>query len=142
MPKAVTLSCLLLCAGLAAQAPAPARRGYEVKSEISVAGTVARVKVKELPKLQAKLVLVLVKGPAGRQILLLGPESYLASVGLSVAPGDTISAVGALTPRGKRSVVLVRTLSKGGRSWNLRDANGSPQWRGGADAGLDSGLDD
>jgi hypothetical protein len=60
----------------------------------------------------------------------VGPTTYLAEKGITLAKGDTLEILGSRVTIGDEPVVVAKQVKKGDTTWTLRDALGRPLWRG------------
>jgi hypothetical protein len=60
----------------------------------------------------------------------VGPTSYLAEKGITLAKGDTLEILGSRVTLDNETFVIARQIKKGGNTWTLRDATGRPAWAG------------
>ncbi len=145
-------SCLTFCAvvlaAVAVAAPAALAQGrpanaprYDLKTEVTLNGSVEAVEP-VTPAGSGRGW----RGLGGTHITLrtesaeavqvhLGPTAYLAEQQLAVQMGDRVRVVGSRITLDGDSVVIAREVTKGGRTWTLRDGSGLPLWRGGRGRG-------
>lgn len=104
-------------------APPPGMQPYDRAAETTVSGVVRSVEVID-------------HGPHGLHVRLetdgamlevhLGPSWYADEIGLAPSIGDRLDVTGSRSG----DVVIAREVSRGDRTWTLRDAAGLPAWRG------------
>ena len=70
--------------------------------------------------------------PKGQVTAVLAPQNYLATKGLTLKPGDRITATGSLVTIQGKPFLLV-TEMRGDRTMKLREENGRPAWAVGND---------
>jgi hypothetical protein len=58
----------------------------------------------------------------------LGPAAMLEEKNVIIASGDTLSVLGSRITMGGTPVLLAREITKGDRTWTLRDPAGLPLW--------------
>lgn len=100
----------------------PRAVAYDAKQEVLVQGTVLKYSEKS-----ASLPLgthVTVQTPTGTIDVHLGPSSYLRSNHFSLAPGDSVRFIGAISSSGKNTVLLARIAQKGGQALAIRSTQG------------------
>jgi len=112
-----------------AQRPGPGPRRYDVKTEITVKGT-----VDDVQQFTGR------RGMDGTHLMLktdtetldvhVGPTSFLADKKFSVAKGDQVEVTGSKVKVGGADVLLAREITKDGSTVVLRDSQGRPQWSG------------
>jgi hypothetical protein len=117
----------------AAQQSAPNRvlAGYDAANESRVTGTVAQITEGDSAG-----------GPLGTHLILdtadgkldvhLGPAAFLRANKFEFAPGDSVEVVGAPASLASGKVFLARQVAKGNQVLVVRNAQGMPQWLGGA----------
>ncbi len=125
MRTRVFLSLLAVASALPAQMGPGRAPLYDTKTEQTLEGKVGAVS----------------PGPRGRGLHLtlqsgtesvevhLGPTTYLDSIGLKVAVGDTLKVTGSRLGTAPKVYVVAREVQAGGRTYTLRDAQGLPAWR-------------
>lgn len=106
---------------------------YDKRAEVTVTGTVEEVR--KMTGMSG----IAGSGMAGMHVMLktdketfevhLGPVSYLKEQKVDLAKGDTIEVSGARMTMEGRRVIVAREITKGDRTWTLRDADGRPRWR-------------
>jgi hypothetical protein len=60
----------------------------------------------------------------------LGPSWFLKEKGITVAKGDAVSIVGSRVTLNETPALLARQVTKGDKTWTLRDTSGRPLWSG------------
>ena len=98
---------------------------YSVAAEITVKGTVDRVKPGP-----GQGTHVMLKTADATLELALGPSWYQTQKKYELAKGDQIEVVGAKSKVAGRDVLLVREIKKGSETMTFRDAKGFPMWAG------------
>ena len=117
---------LALSVGVRAQqprSPTTSRNvAYNPRNETILQGTVlAYTENSSLPLRGAHAT---VQTPAGAVDVHLGPASYLRANHFSLAPGESIRVVGALSRQGKDTVFLARAAQSTGRTIAIRSTRG------------------
>ncbi|HVM76274.1 MAG TPA: hypothetical protein VMT75_11560 [Candidatus Saccharimonadales bacterium] len=121
----------LLPGMIAAQNPQPPPRSsqtsaraaaYETAKEVIVVGTV--VSYSESSMSRPNGTHVLVKTPNGNIDVHLGPASYLRANNFSLAAGDSVRFVGAISSTESGSVLLARIAQKGSQALAIRSTKG------------------
>jgi hypothetical protein len=123
--------------GVAAQTPPAgpaAPGGYDVKTEVTLEGTVEAVETVTGMMARGRHARggmhLTLKTDAETLQVHLGPIAYLAEKGVAVAKGDTLEVVGSRVTMDGGPVVIARQITKGDRTWTFRDASGRPLWSG------------
>ena len=70
------------------------------------------------------------KTDQGTVVVHLGPAEFLAQQRLDRDPGDVLEVTGGKVNTRKGEVILANTVKSGGRTFQLRDAQGIPVWSG------------
>lgn len=100
---------------------------YDVAAERTLAGTVAEVVPQSCPCGGIHLRLTTADGDVE---VGLGPVVYLAELGATFAAGDAIEVTGAEPKNEAPADFLARSVKKGEATYELRDAEGMPRWKG------------
>ncbi len=103
---------------------------YNPKTETTVIGTVEQVKQVAGRHGWNGTHLVL-KAESGTLDVHVGPETYVASQGFSVAAGDKIEVLGSKVTVSGSDALIAREIKKADKTLMLRNAAGVPQWAGG-----------
>ena len=98
----------------------------------SVSGEVVRVEQALAGNGADYCVHALLKTPKGQVTAVLGPKSYMAKQGLSVAPQDRVTVTGSSISIMGKPFILAMEVS-GDRTMKLREASGRPVWAVGED---------
>ena len=126
MPRLAGALVLLLGAHGILNAQQPAEDpAYQVTSEITVVGTVTKVFAhtgqRGTPRSRATIT-----AADGTSVdVHLGPSSFVSEKQMDLAPGDTVTVIGS---RATTGMVIVRRLTRAGRTLDLRNAAGRPLW--------------
>lgn len=114
----------------AGEAAGPTRHVFDPATVQTLAGTV--LAVQPFQRMQGTRYGVRARLDVEGEVVYvyLGPQGYLASRGLSLAPGDEIEVSGSMLGEEGRQVVIATEVVEGGRTVALRDADGRPRWRG------------
>lgn len=59
----------------------------------------------------------------------LGPASFLAERGVTIATGDSITILGSRQIINNSELIVAREVTKSGKTIKLRDASGTPLWK-------------
>ncbi len=125
------LAALLFASQAAAQGRGRARnqqREYDPASEATMTAIVQEVAIENRQGTPGvHLVLQAEEGPV---VAHLGPESYLADLGAGFAAGESVTVTGSRATIDGEPALIVREIRRGDASWTLRDAAGTPAWRG------------
>lgn len=114
-------------AGTAERCPTACLR-YDPASEATVTGKVLEVERRSGER-HTGIHLSLATDD-GKLEVHLGPEAYLAEMGITVAAGDVLEVVGSTVELDGSEALLARQIRKGDQALVLRDAAGTPEWRG------------
>ncbi len=123
---------LALLAGVVALAqpqpggPKQGKPERQAPQAVTVTGTVNEVKVGV--KEREHLVRVLLKTEAGPVAVGLGPEPYLAKIGLKLQQGDTVTVNGWKIARAEKAAIKARNLTLNGKTYTFCDEKGQPAW--------------
>lgn len=114
----------------AGEAAGPTRHVFDPATMQALAGTV--LAVQPFQRMQGTRYGVRARLDVDGEVVYayLGPQGYLASRGLSLAPGDEIELRGSVLGEDGRRIVIATEVVEGGRTVTLRDADGRPRWRG------------
>jgi DNA/RNA endonuclease YhcR with UshA esterase domain len=117
---------LLITVACAAAQPATGHGvAYELKSEVTFEGIVQQVA--QATGKQALMGIHLMVDSGGTITdVYIGPQSLLASSGITFAPGDPVKVTGAMAAFKDSSLLLARTITRGNQTLVVRDAHGLP----------------
>jgi hypothetical protein len=117
---------LLIAVTSAAAQPATGHGlAYDSKSEVTFEGIVQQVT--QATGKQALMGVHLVVDSGGTITdVFIGPQSFLASSGITFAPGDSVKVTGAMAAVGDGSLLLARTITRGNQTLVVRNAHGLP----------------
>ncbi len=73
---------------------------------------------------------ILLRTPGAEITVDLGPEWYLESQGIYVAPGEEVEIEGSLIKVNDTFFVIASSITQDGVTYKLREKNGLPIWRG------------
>lgn len=123
-------SCLALAVTAVAQDPASRGPGagprrFDPSTVTTVTGRVQSVERYQRGRGQGVHLLL-----EGDLDVVLGPAWYLDRQAVKVGAGDTIEVTGSRVQWGSRSALVAQSVKKDGQALTLRDASGSPAWRG------------
>ncbi len=133
---------LLLLALVMLAVPAWAQRGpgrfYDPKNVVTVQGQVEKVETKSWQGRRAggeckpgrQMQIVSLKTDQGTMLVHLGPTQYLEQQQFAPKVGDAMSVTGSKLTTAKGEVILAAEVKSGGKTVTLRDAQGTPLWRG------------
>lgn len=107
---------------------------YDVKTEATIKGTVESVETVTGMDARGR------GAPGGTHLVVkteketitvhVGPTSYLAEKGITLAKGDAVEILGSRVTMGAGPVVIAKQIKKEDMTWTLRDASGRPLWSG------------
>jgi hypothetical protein len=115
------------------------RRAYNPKTETTVSGTIEAVKTISHGGRGSGTHLDL-KTESGIVDVRLGPTHYIASKGFHFAKGDKIEVTGSKVTLQGQEAIIAREVKMGDKVLTLRDAQGIPEWSGGARKGRGVGA--
>jgi hypothetical protein len=128
--RTVILACLLLSvtASLAIAAPQGNEPTYKVDSETTVSGTVTKVFARNgrrgTPRTRATI-----RQANGSTIdIHLGPSTYAVDKGMTLKAGDVITALGSRIVEDGSPLVVVRRITRGKQTLDMRRADGRRLW--------------
>ena len=101
---------------------------YDPATEIDVSGSVTRVREVARGGGSVGLHVDLAAADLSYDVHL-GPKFFLDEIGLVPAVGDPLDVVGSRRG-GNPAVLIAREVTRGERTWTLRDPSGRPLWRG------------
>jgi hypothetical protein len=116
------LAFVLLAANAFAQSPA-----YNPAVETTVAGTIRYVQSAEGADGTVGVHLVLTT-PGGPVRIHLAPAMFIGMNDFFFLMDDRVEIAGATVTRAGETAIWARTITKGGRTLTLRDADGTPRW--------------
>ena len=108
-----------------AKANTPKAPNYDVKSEVTIGGTVEDFHESQVRGDHPGLHLT-VKTETETVEVHACPARFMKDLDLNIAKGDAIKVIGSRP--GGTGVVLARQISKGQMSLELRDKTGAPNW--------------
>ncbi len=102
---------------------------YDAATETTIRGTVENIQVYARPDMVVTTHAT-IRTPAGESVTVeLAPRSYLAQQQLTLNRGDEVQITGARVQYETDEAMVARQLIKGGRTYTLRSAEGTPQWQ-------------
>lgn len=108
---------------------------YDVKKEATITGTVESVENISGTGGRGRHSMggthLVVKTEKEAVAVHVGPTTYLAEKGITLAKGDTVEILGSRVTVENQPVLIAREIKKGGKTWTLRDPSGRPLWAGG-----------
>ncbi len=122
----------LLLSLVAAKSPNPHRamRMYDPATEVTFNGTIQEVKLMNHHGMMVTGMHLVVKTDDKTDEVILGPANYMTSKGFSFTKGDSIELTGSKIKIGETRYIMAREVVKRGKTLNLRDRQGVPEWRG------------
>ncbi len=135
MRSTVSLTLVLLAALAFSSLPAIAQGPghgmgmgpYDVKSEVTIAGTVQAVQ--EHPGRGNHVgIHLLLKTKDSTLDVHVGPSRYIDKQGFRFSEGDAVEVIGSMTKT--KDAILAKIIKKDGKSLTLRDEGGKPLWAG------------
>ena len=125
----LTFALGLISLALWAQAQKSADEGpkYDVKSEVTVKGTVEEVKEVPNPKGQIGIHLMVKSGSEILEVRLC-PNSFLKEFEVVFNKGDQLTITGSKVKVDDKPVILARQIEFGNNTITLRDPQGAPVW--------------
>lgn len=109
---------------LNAQQPAE-EPAYRVQSEVTVTGTVAKVFTYTGQRGTPRSRATITTADGAAVDVHLGPSSFVTEKQMELAVGDRVTVIGS---RAMTGMVIVRRLTRNGRTLELRNAAGRPLW--------------
>lgn len=101
---------------------------YDVKSEVTISGTIEHVKTPTGKNAAHERESVMLKTASGSVDVHLAPADYWTKNGFKLTRGASIEVTGAKMSSGKTEVILARTVKEGEKTVTLRKADGTPEW--------------
>ena len=120
----VLIACLASGSALSAQQPAE-EPAYQVQSEVTVTGTVAKVFTHTGQRGTPRSRATITAADGAAVDVHLGPSSFVTEKEMALAVGDRVTVIGSLAATG---MVIVRRMTRAGRTLDLRNAAGRPLW--------------
>lgn len=108
---------------------------YDTATVTTLKGEIAEVmmvtpKMPMMAKRFGKGVHVMLKGDKETLEVHLGPLPFVEKQGLKVQSGDRLEVTGSRVTIDGKPVLLAEKVKKGDQTVTLRDADGTPRWRG------------
>lgn len=104
---------------------------YQWGKEKTVQGTIKEVQTVQGRRAGMAGIHLVVDTEEGAYTAMVGPSSILASKGYEPKQGDKVELLGSVLKINDQNVIVVKTLTSGGKTIQLRDDQGFPLWRGG-----------
>lgn len=127
-------SLMLTALAWAPESRAQLRKFYDPQKIVTMQGQVIKLETITRQGRQAnngrKTQIALLKTDKGITVVHLGPAEFLARQQFIPKTGDTLEITGGRVNTRKGEVILATTVTSGGRTFQLRDANGVPVWSG------------
>ncbi len=60
--------------------------------------------------------------------VMIGPVTYLAEQKITISPKDTLKVKGSKMERNGNTMIISAEITKGDKTWTLRDDTGTPKW--------------
>jgi hypothetical protein len=100
---------------------------YDPSMKVDIQGTIAKVvRVKYFGECH---LLAIVTTPSGETLVNIAPVSFLDENGLTINEGDKIQIAGSQQRINGRNSLIAATITKDGRTVDLRDAQGQKKWK-------------
>lgn len=100
---------------------------YDPAMKADVQGTIAKVvRVKYFGECH---LLAIVSTPNGETLVSIAPVSFLDENGITINEGDKIQISGSQVRINGRNSMMAATITKDGRTVDLRDASGQKKWK-------------
>jgi hypothetical protein len=108
---------------------------YQWGKEKTIQGTIKEVQTVQGKRPGMVGIHLVVDTKEGTFTAMVGPSSILKSQGYDPKKGDKVELLGSALKINDQKVIVVKTLSCGGKTIQLRDDQGFPLWRGGPGMG-------
>ena len=114
-----------------AQTPKASKGGrmYDPATETTLKGTIEAVTQGARGQMMGTHLTV--KADNETRKIVLGPSKFISGKGFSFAKGDSVEVTGSKVTMGGTEYVIAREIVKDGKTLQLRDKNGTPEWAGG-----------
>lgn len=134
---ALLLTAALLLAFPALAQPRQPGRHYDPNAVVTVQGQVEKVETRSRPARSAlenkpgrEVRILSLKTAQGTVLVHLGPAKFLEEQQFAPKVGDTLSVTGSKMNTAKGDVIVAAEVKSGDKTVKLRDAQGTPLWRG------------
>ncbi len=130
----VLFSLMLTVLALAPDSYAQLKKFYDPQKVVTVQGQIEKLETITRQGRQAtngrKTQIAHLKTDQGTVVVHLGPAEFLAQQQFRPNTGDVLEVTGGKVNTRKGEVILANTVKSGGRTFQLRDAQGIPVWSG------------
>jgi hypothetical protein len=110
------------------------KKSYDPRKVVTIQGQITRLETITRQGRQAnngrKTQVAQLQTEMGTMVVHLGPAEYLAQQQFMPKTGDTLEVTGGKVTTRKGEVILATTVRSGGKTFQLRDADGVPVWSG------------